>query len=99
MSLWKTLSPRRAFRAPPLIKRFRPSVVALEDRTVPAADLFADATLLSGALLSATGSNAGASGESGEVAPSTVVGSEPINSVWWKWTAPVDSRVEVNTLG
>jgi hypothetical protein len=72
-------------------------VLALEDRTVPAANLFADATLLTGTLVTSAGSNVGATAESGELAPTA--GAEPINSVWWRWTAPADGRVEVNTLG
>jgi hypothetical protein len=106
MNLWTLCLRRlrREFPATPrnrrarrVAERFRPSVVALEDRTVPTADMFAGATALTGTSLTATGSNIGATGETGERAPLTAA--DPINSVWWQWTAPVSGRVEVNTLG
>jgi hypothetical protein len=80
----------------PQTRRFRPTLLSLEDRTVPAADLFADATVLSGALATDTGSNAGATAEAGEPAGEGTSG--VVNSVWWKWTATADTTVEVNTF-
>jgi len=64
---------------------------------VPSADLFADATLLTGSLVTVTGSNVGATAELGE--PSGEGTSGTINSVWWSWTAPANTTVEVNTIG
>jgi hypothetical protein len=61
--------------------------------------MFAEATVLTGALVTDTGSNVGATSETGELAPPTTSGSEPINSVWWQWTAPADGAVEINTFG
>jgi VCBS repeat-containing protein len=102
MSLLKKLSLTRLFRhashtaARPHTRRFRPKMLVLEDRTVPAADFFADATLLSGSVITTTGSNVGATAEAGE----PVAGSNGVvNSVWWKWTAQENGAVEVNTFG
>jgi len=101
MSLWKSFSPARVFRTGAAPRRlttpFRPSLLALEDRTVPTADLFADATLLAGPLATAAGSNVGAGAELGEPAGEGTNGA--INSVWWKWTAEASGSVEVNTIG
>jgi hypothetical protein len=77
-------------------ERFRPCVHPLEDRTVPTADMFVDATLLTGALVSDTGSNVNATVEMGEPDQSS---GGAVNSVWWQWTAPADGMVEVNTVG
>src|SRR5262245_66073250 len=77
--------------------RFRPSVLVLEDRTVPSgADLFSEAAVLGGTSATDTGSNVGATAESGEqpLLPGLIV-----HSVWWQWTAPADGPVEVNTFG
>jgi VCBS repeat-containing protein len=76
---------------------FRPIVHLLEDRTVPSADPFAEATPLTGSLITVTGSNVGATAELGE--PSGEGTSGTINSVWWSWTAPASTPVEVNTIG
>ncbi|HVL14238.1 MAG TPA: hypothetical protein VM529_16830, partial [Gemmata sp.] len=89
---WRERSSRHAAS-----RRFRPSLAALEDRTVLSADLFANATVLTGMLATDTGTNVDAGQEEGEVAPLGTA--EPINSVWWQWTAPVSGTVEVNTLG
>ena len=108
MNLWTLCLRRlrREFPAPPrnrrarrAAERFRPSVLALEDRTVPTADMFAGATPLSGTFLTATGSNVGATVEAGESDLPTISRSGTINSVWWQWTAPVSGSVEINTLG
>lgn len=44
-----------------------------------------------------TGSNIGATGESGE--PTPVSGAAPLNSVWYRWEAPADGMVDFNTHG
>jgi hypothetical protein len=80
----------------PTINRFRPLLGELEDRSVPSADLFADATPLTGVLVTVTGDNIGSSAEAGEPAHA---GSAAMSSVWWEWTAPSSGRVEVNTNG
>ena len=106
MTLWKKFSLTRLFQSNSRprrnAERFRPAVLALEDRTVPSgvpsgADLFADATVLSGTLVTDTGNNAGATAEQGEPAGAGTSG--VVNSVWWQWTAPASGRVEVNTFG
>jgi len=61
----------------------------------PANDNFSSATIFSGNSL--TASNLLATAEAGEPAPFGNV--DPINSVWWQWTAPADGLVEVNTDG
>jgi VCBS repeat-containing protein len=76
--------------------RFRPAVVALEDRTVPVADMFADATVLTGVLATSSGTNVGATVEMGEPDQLNI---GAVNSVWCQWTAPADGAVEVNTVG
>ena len=68
----------------------------------PPNDDFADATALTGASLQTTGTNAGATGETGESVigyfyPNPATG--PGHSVWWTWTAPTDGVVTVDTLG
>lgn len=64
--------------------------------SVPANDNFADALALQGSTVSATGSNVGATREAGEPHPGTL---SPNHSVWWKWTAPVNGPVAVDTFG
>jgi len=83
---------RRTWRS----ERFRPAVVALEDRTVPTADMFAEATVLTGTFATSNFTNVGATPESGEPNQSA---SGELNSVWWRWTAPTDGAVEINTVG
>src|SRR5262245_27814753 len=77
---------------------YRPRLEIFEDRIVPSgSDFFADASVLIGSPVSTTGSNVGATGEPGET---DVVGNaEPINSVWWQWTAPEDGDVSIDTMG
>jgi len=59
-------------------------------------DNFANAITLSGASGSTTGSNVGATKESGEpVNPANGGGA----SVWWKWTAPSSGNVSFSTSG
>src|SRR4051794_33921743 len=87
MRSWKKFSPARSFR---------PTLLNLEDRTVPAADFFADAPDLTGAFATDTTTNYDATAEAGEPTGAT---SGAINSVWWKWTATRTGLVEVNTFG
>jgi hypothetical protein len=107
MNLWKQFSLSRLFgnRTSPARSRkprsqparFRPGLLALEDRTVPSADLFAQATVLDGRFASGTGNTDLAGGETGEPAHAGDSGST--TSIWWQWTAPASGTVEVNTFG
>lgn len=63
----------------------------------PANNNFTDATTLSGASGTATGTNVAATHESGE--PIHYSGSTGIKSVWWKWTAPATGQALINTTG
>lgn len=101
-SLAKTLLTRifrrNTSRTAPAANRFRPSMIALEDRTVPSGtDAFGTATVLTGTFTGDTGSTLGATGEFQEPAHAGDFG--PINSVWWQWTAPASGTVDVNTFG
>src|SRR5687767_8765497 len=97
MRFWKKFSPARPASEPlPRASRFRPLLSPLEDRTVPAADLFADATVLTGPFATGTGDNVSATAESGEPLDAA---SGTVNSVWWEWTATEAGPVEVNTFG
>ncbi len=62
----------------------------------PTNDMFANRILLTGSNIVTSGRNLGASAEVGE--PSHV-GYAATNSVWWRWTAPVNGVVVVNTTG
>ena len=104
MRSWKHTLLTRLFSRPPARPsrpatgiRFRPAVAGLEDRVVPAADLFANATLLGGSFATDVGTNEGATAEDGEV--NLPHASGDITSVWWKWTAPTSGWYEVNTFG
>src|SRR5437764_1117058 len=78
MSIWKQLLLSRLFRhtstprprcklaSRPGRERFRPALVALEERTVLSADFFADATVLADNLVTVAGTNVGATAEPGE---------------------------------
>lgn len=61
-------------------------------------DAFADAVPLNGTVAAVTGSNVGATRETGEPwhHGSTQTGGR---SVWWQWTAPADGVVEIRTIG
>ena len=63
----------------------------------PANDQFANRITLSGGNLSTTGSNGGAGTESGE--PSRVGGARYGATVWWRWTAPANGTVSIDTSG
>ena len=97
MSLWTRFLPSRPIRTSPCAGRFHPTLHTLEDRTVPTADLFASADVLTGTLITVTATNTGATAESGEPAGAGTSGE--VNSVWWSWTAPTSGYVEVNTIG
>lgn len=71
--------------------------VALIVQPVAANDSFANASVLSGALVFATGQNYGATRESGEpVIPGAAAAGR---SVWWSWTAPSDGTIIAQTVG
>ncbi len=57
---------------------------------------FANATVMSGTSISATGSNVGATKEQGEPIVAANVGGK---SVWYSWTAPNSGMVSLNTEG
>jgi hypothetical protein len=59
-------------------------------------DMFANAITISGSSGQTTGSNVGATKESGE--PSHA-GNPGGASVWWKWTAPSNGQMTINTFG
>lgn len=56
-----------------------------------------NAPTLDGATGVAWGSNIGATGQPGE--PDHAGASLPLNSIWWKWTAPATGQVVFNTRG
>jgi Ca2+-binding RTX toxin-like protein len=61
---------------------------------------FADSILLVGSSLSTTGTNVGATGETGEPnhgSSSNTAGN--LDSVWWTWTAPNSGEVTIDTFG
>ena len=60
--------------------------------TAPANDLFSNAITISGRLGNTTGSNVGASRETGEPGSG-----DP--SVWWQWQAPSSGEVSIDTMG
>jgi hypothetical protein len=61
------------------------------------ADAFASAVAISGANGTVYGTNATATGESGE--PNHAGASVPLNSVWCNWTAPTSGSVTFDTTG
>jgi hypothetical protein len=63
----------------------------------PANDNFANATLITGQTAQVTGSNVGATMETGE--PTTVEGWAAGQSVWWRWTAPFAGSIGPSTAG
>jgi hypothetical protein len=62
----------------------------------PTNDMFANRILLTGTNVVATGSNVGATKESGEPDHGYDVGGA---SVWWEWTAPFNCTVTISTAG
>ena len=71
--------------------------LALNIAVAPINDNFANRSILTGNTVTATGSNIGATGETGE--PDHADALTPLNSVWWSWTATTNGTVIVNTLG
>src|SRR6266576_2725460 len=69
---------------------------ATEATAAPVNDNFANATILSGTSATGSGSNVGATKETGEPLPAGNAGGK---SVWWFWTAPSAGTVTVNTFG
>lgn len=63
----------------------------------PPNDTFANAEPLAGATGRISGSNLRASGEPGE--PNHAGASVPIESVWYRWTAPADGTLSLDTYG
>ncbi len=63
----------------------------------PSNDDFADAQVISGSSAEVVGTNAGATGEPGE--PYHVNDPGPIESVWYRWTAPGNGELTVTTCG
>jgi hypothetical protein len=62
----------------------------------PANDNFANALVLSGAVVSTNGSSVGASKEAGEPNHAANTGAR---SVWFNWTAPASGQVRLDTIG
>src|SRR5215472_4189041 len=62
----------------------------------PTNDLFANAAPISGQYGSILGSNLGATNEPGE--PSHA-GFPANSSIWYKWTAPINGEMTLDTLG
>ncbi len=62
----------------------------------PVNDMFASATVISGTSLTVTGTNVGATKQSGE--PS-IAGNRGGKSVWWVWTATSSGQVSLDTHG
>jgi hypothetical protein len=59
-------------------------------------DAFANRIVLTGASVTTTGTNAGATKETGEPAHAGNAGGK---SVWWTWTAPASGTVTIDTTG
>ena len=62
----------------------------------PGNDNFAAATVLTGAIVTASGANTNATAEADEPAHA---GSVATRSVWWTWAAPVTGPAQVDTIG
>lgn len=75
------------------------SKTSVEVRTISGSGLpnddFADATVIAGSIGSVSGSNEEATREAGEPEHA----GSGLTSVWWRWTAPADGPVVVNTFG
>jgi uncharacterized delta-60 repeat protein/uncharacterized repeat protein (TIGR01451 family) len=70
-------------------------VLALTALAQPANDNFADAQPLSGGWGTVAGDNTGATAESGEPSHGGAVAS---SSIWFKWTAPKDGEISLDTI-
>jgi len=72
------------------------SAIPLQATAGPANDYFANGIVANAPSVSATGSNVGATKESGEPSHGGNAGGK---SVWWTWTAPSAGSVTINTRG
>ena len=72
------------------------TVSLTDNEAVTSNNLFANRKQLKGASVSVTGSNVGATRETGEPNIEGVSGGK---SVWWTWTAAVSGRVTISTAG
>ena len=72
------------------------SEVSRTTYTPPANNNFASATLLTGAVVTANGTNVYATKETGEPNHAGIIGGA---SVWWKWTASASAEVDIDTFG
>lgn len=72
------------------------TLTLLDNETVTSNDMFVHRRPISGALATVTGSNTGATRESGEP---NVLGVSGGKSVWWTWTAAVNGTVTFSTAG
>jgi len=73
-----------------------PNRVTVTVTPQPPNDMFANATAISGTSGQTTGSNVGATKESGEPSHAGNAGGA---SVWWCWTAPASGQATINTNG
>jgi hypothetical protein len=74
--------------------------IFLNFRSVPPVnDRFDQAALISGTDITSLGSVEGAMLEPGEPAHTAALDFPPRNSVWWRWTAPLNGMVTVDTRG
>jgi hypothetical protein len=71
------------------------ALTGVRAQPAPANDDLANATPVQDATVTAAGSNVGATQEIAEPGSGNIGG----KSVWWRWTAPDDGRVEVDTIG
>ena len=69
--------------------------IVLNLGTTPANDNFATATVAAGGTV--TGANLAATSETGE--PLDTGSNQPVNSVWWSWTASTTGDVTIDTIG
>ncbi|MFO0975973.1 MAG: trypsin-like serine protease [Planctomycetaceae bacterium] len=72
------------------------TVTIADNDAVTSNDKFANRRPISGALATVTGSNIGATKETGEP---NVLGVSGGKSVWWTWTAPASGTVTLSTAG
>lgn len=70
--------------------------IRLQLNLLPQNDLFENASVIAGTSLSVTGFNLNASEEAGEPEHAGDLGGQ---SVWWRWTAPSDGQVIIDTSG
>ncbi len=71
--------------------------IAVTAATRPSNDDFANATLISGSSVTVSGSNLNATSENGE--PLLSYKSSATTTVWWKWIAPENGSIQIDTVG